>query len=222
MQNNVEISVKHVVFDLDGTLVDSAPSILESMLAAFNEEGIEPALPLTHEIVGPSLTVAMTSLLPEASLDTLPRLIKAFKGHYDESGYRETRIYKGVPEMLKELRKMGFSLHIATNKRILPTRKIVDYIGWADLFVGLYSLDYFEPVLQNKIELLQRLFHKLPETPLGKIYVGDRAEDGIAADSNNFRFLGASWGYGSSELESSNYLCVESPEQIIEIINREF
>lgn len=217
--NNTEIFAKHVVFDLDGTLVDSAPSILASMLAAFNEEGIEPAQPLTPEIIGPSLAVAMASLLAEASLDKLPRLTEAFKRHYDESGYRETRIYEGVPEMLKDLRKMGCSLYIATNKRILPTRKIIDLIGWTDFFDGLYSLDYFEPVLQNKVAMLQRLFHELPKTSLRKIYIGDRAEDGIAANKNGFEFFWASWGYGAFQLEGSSYVCVESPEQIIKIIN---
>ena len=115
MPNNTEIFAKHVVFGLDGTLIDSAPSILASMLAAFNEEGIEPARPLTSEIIGPSLTVAMASLLAETSLDKLPRLTEAFKRDYDESGYRETRLYKGVPEMLKDLRQMGCSLYISTN-----------------------------------------------------------------------------------------------------------
>lgn len=219
MPNNTGILAKHVVFDLDGTLVDSAPSILASMLAAFNEEGIEPAQPLTPEIIGPSLKVAMASLLAEGSLDKLPRLTEAFKRHYDESGYLETRIYEGVPEMLRDLREMGCSLYIATNKRILPTRKIIDFIGWTDFFDGLYSLDYFEPVLQNKVAMLQRLFQELPKTYLRKIYIGDRAEDGIAAKKNGFNFIWASWGYGGSELEGSNYVCVESPEQIIKIIS---
>jgi len=210
-----------VVFDLDGTLVDSAPSILASILAAFNEVGIEPSRSLTSDIIGPSLKVAMVSLLTEASLDKLPMLTEAFKRHYDDSGYRNTRVYEGVPEMLKELREMGFSLYIATNKRILPTRKIVDFIGWTDLFDGLYSLDYFEPVVENKTAMLQRLFHELPESSLKNIYVGDRAEDGIAATENGFRFFWASWGYGSFEIEGRNYASIESPEKIIKIINQD-
>ena len=215
-----EISAKHVIFDLDGTLVDSAPSILASLLAAFNEEGIKPTRPLTPDIIGPPLTVAIASVLGEKSLAKLPILTEAFKRHYDEIGYRKTRIYEGVPEMLKELRETGFSLYIATNKRIHPTRKIIDFIGWTDLFEGLYSLDYFEPVLQNKGEMLHYLLKELQKTSLQKIYVGDRAEDGIAANKNGYRFLWASWGYSVSEFEGINYTCVKSPKNIIEIINQ--
>jgi phosphoglycolate phosphatase len=82
--NYAEISAKHMVFDLDGTLVDSAPSILVSMWAAFKEEGIKPTRPLTPEIIGPPLAVALSSLLGEESLVKLPRLTEAFKRHYDE------------------------------------------------------------------------------------------------------------------------------------------
>lgn len=190
------------------------------MLAAFNEEGIKPANPLTSEIIGPPLTIAMASLLGEANLDKIPRLIKAFKRHYDDSGYRETRAYEGVPEVLKDLRKLGCSLYIATNKRILPTRKIIDFIGWTDLLDGVYSLDFFEPELPNKVVMLQRLARELPMTTQPKIYVGDRAEDGVAANKNGFQFIAASWGYGSFELKECNYTCIEYPAQIINIIKQ--
>lgn len=222
MPSNTEIFAKCVVFDLDGTLVDSAPSIMASMLAAFNEVGIEPNQPLTPDIVGPTLTVAMASLLAEASRAKLPRLTEAFKRHYDEAGYRETKIYGGVPEMLKDLRKIGCSLYIATNKRDFPTRKIINFFGWTDFFDGLYCIDSFKPALQNKAAILQRLVHELPETSPQRIYVGDRAEDGIAANSNGFNFLWASWGYEAFALENSNYIFVENPGQIIEIVSRQF
>lgn len=218
MLNNSGISAKHIVFDLDGTLVDSAPSIIASIIAAFDEVGIELTRPLTSEIIGPPLSVAMASLLTEASLDKLPRLTAAFMRYYDEYGYLETKIYEGVPEMLNELREMGYSLFIATNKRILPTRKIVDYIGWTELFDGLYSLDYFNPVLQNKMAMLERVIDVLPETFIRRIYVGDRAEDGVAANKNGFRFFGASWGYGASELWEEKYVLVEKPAQLVELI----
>lgn len=209
-----------VIFDLDGTLVDSAPSILASMLAAFNEEGIKPAYPLTPEIIGPPLSVAMASLLGEANMDKIPKLIKAFKRHYDDVGYRETRIFEGVPEVLKELRKLGCSLYIATNKRILPTRKIIDFIGWKDLLDGVYSLDYFDPVLSNKVEMLERLVLELPKSSQRKIYVGDRAEDGVAANKNGFQFIAALWGYGTFEFLGCGYTCIESPAQIIKIVKQ--
>ncbi len=211
---------KQVIFDLDGTLVDSEKSILASMLAAFNDEGIKLTNPLTPEIIGPPLPVAMASLLGEANVDRIPRLIKAFKRHYDHYGYMETRIFEGVPEMLKDLRELGCSLYIATNKRILPTSKIVDFIGWTDLFDGVYSLDSFGRELPNKVALLQQLALELTKTSQRKIYIGDRVEDGVAARKNGFQFIAVSWGYESFALGGCGYTCVESPAQIVRIVKK--
>lgn len=166
------MNVHSFIFDLDGTLIDSAPSILASMKVAFDEAGIQPARPLTHELIGPPLAQTLTSLLTEATFGALPGLIEGFKRHYDESGYRETRFYEGVPAMLSELRRMQLRLYVATNKRILPTRKIVEHFGWTSLFEELYALDYFVPAVPNKTAMLQRLHQTLPENGGGAIYKG--------------------------------------------------
>jgi phosphoglycolate phosphatase len=218
MLNIDKINVKNVIFDLDGTLIDSAPSILASIQVAFNTAGIEPAQPLTHDLIGPPLSVVMTSMLTDASLLELPLLIEAYKQHYDELGHRETRIYKGIPKMLKELRHLGLHLYIATNKRILPTRKIIENFGWTALFDGIYSLDFFKPALQNKTTMLKRLYQDLPGISDRSIYVGDRAEDAQAAIINRLCFLGASWGYGARELEAFGYARANNPEQLTKII----
>jgi phosphoglycolate phosphatase len=213
-----QIRTSHVIFDLDGTLIDSAPSILASMQIAFEEVGIQPVRQLTHDLIGPPLAVAMSSLLTDETLCKLPILIDGFRRHYDESGYRESRFYDGTLDMLQELRHMGLRIYIATNKRILPTRKIIQYFGWNTLFDGLYSLDYFHPTLQNKKVMLHRLCKELPGISGGSIYVGDRAEDADAAKINHFRFLWASWGYGALELETSNHQRIANPLELTKII----
>lgn len=213
-----QIRTSHVIFDLDGTLIDSAPSILASMQVTFDEAGIQPVRPLTHDLIGPPLAVAMSSLLTDATMSKLPILIDGFRRHYDEFGYRKTRFYDGIPDMLQELRRTGLRIYIATNKRILPTRKIIDYFGWNNLFDGLYALDHFHPTLQNKKVMLQRLYKELPGTSCGSIYVGDRAEDADAAKFNHFRFFWASWGYGVLELETSDHPRIADPLELTKII----
>ena len=71
--------IKTVIFDLDGTLIDSARSILNSIKAAFDEVGIEPMKPLTHDLIGPPLKDLFITLLNEARYEKLPTLIEAFK-----------------------------------------------------------------------------------------------------------------------------------------------
>lgn len=192
MQN---MRIQTVIFDLDGTLIDSAESILSSIKVAFDETGIEPIKPLTHDLIGPPLKDIILNLLNETKHDKLPQLIEAFKHYYDVLGYKETQAYEAVIEMLDELQRMKLNLYIATNKRMLPTLKILDFLSWKERFEGVYTLDRFEPILQSKMEMLKRLCKDFPCAAGRAVYVGDRAEDAIAAEGAGLPFFWAGWGY---------------------------
>ncbi len=151
----------HVLFDLDGTLIDSAPAILASFRQAFETTGVAPARSIDEDIIGPPLMEALALLCDSTDPALLERLAAAFKAGYDTSGYRATQAYAGVGEMLRELRAGGQRLSIATNKRILPTRLILDHLGWRDLFEAVYALDLFEPRLPHKAAMVGRLLADL-------------------------------------------------------------
>lgn len=212
------MDVHSVIFDLDGTLIDSAPSILASMKAVFDEAGIEPTRQLTNDLIGPPLAQILTSLLTDATIGELPRLIKSFKCHYDNLGYRETRVYQGVSEMLTDLKSLRLRLYIATNKRILPTRRIIEYIGWIPHFDNIYALDSFEPNLLHKTAMLQCLRLELPSGASGLIYVGDRPEDAEAANRIGLPFIWADWGYGNCNPYMNNCFFARKPENVVSFI----
>lgn len=187
----------HVLFDLDGTLIDSAPAILASYAAAFAAVGISPARRLDADIIGPPLLATLRALCPAADEATVRRLAEAFKHSYDSEGYRRTLAYPGIAELLAALRAAGHTLAIATNKRLQPTELILQHLGWREHFVAVYALDMFSPALPHKSAMLARLLDELGIDPLHAVYVGDRIEDGAAADANQLPFIAANWGYGS-------------------------
>ena len=212
--------VDHVVFDLDGTLIDSASSILASMRAAFAEAGIVPSKPLTSNLIGPPLAQALGSVLPAtATADALPELIKNFKHYYDESGYRQASVYTGIPQMLQVLAGLPLRLYIATNKRILPARRIVENLGWEQYFVGVYALDLFSPALTDKSTMLKRLREILAgESGAAPIYIGDRAEDAQAAQAGEMPFYWASWGYSGEEVQVAPGHILHTPADLVRIV----
>ena len=187
----------HILFDLDGTLIDSAPAILASFQAAFAASGVTPVRPISNDIIGPPLTETLQLLAGSTDATLIAHLSEAFKASYDSSGYRATTAYAGVSELLHELAGAGYSLSIATNKRLHPTRLILDFLGWQRCFAHVYALDLFTPRLPDKASMLQRLISDQGIPPATAVYIGDRAEDGLAATANQLPFIAATWGYGS-------------------------
>ena len=187
----------HILFDLDGTLIDSAPAILASYREVFEQTGIAPVRSIDESIVGPPLTETLQLLCGSSDSVLIGRLTEAFKASYDSEGYKATADYAGVGELLAELAGAGLSLSIATNKRIHPTRLILRHLGWLDYFRHIYALDLFSPRLPDKAAMIARLLADQGIPKEQAIYIGDRSEDGESADANGLPFIAATWGYGS-------------------------
>lgn len=189
--------MKAIIFDLDGTLIDSAPGILGAFAHAFSTCGLEPVVPLTSTVIGPPLRDTLRYLTGVADAHVLDQLTTAFKAYYDSAGYLETQPFPGVETMLVALASAGLDLHIATNKRAFPTQRILMHLGWNIFFKRVYALDSFNPPLPSKATLLARLLTDADLDTAQCAYVGDRQEDGLAARANHLRFYWAAWGFGA-------------------------
>ncbi|MFM7706905.1 MAG: HAD family hydrolase [Gammaproteobacteria bacterium] len=187
-----------VLFDFDGTLIDSAPGILASFEAALRTTGLTPAVPLSPALIGPPLAQTAATLLGRDDPAAVQALVAAFRDDYDTAGYRATAVYEGVPEMLDALAAADIALHIVTNKRIAATRLILDHLGWTPRFTGIYALDALTPPAPHKPALVAEVLRREGLTADRSWMVGDSAEDRRAALANDLRFFGAAWGYGAA------------------------
>ena len=187
-----------VAWDLDGTLVDSAPGILSAFGHAFAVCGIAPVIPPSATEIGPPLRTTLERLAGAPDPQVLDRLTAAFTAHYDNAGLLETEPYPGVQRMLEAIAGNGLRLYIATNKRDVPTRRILMHLGWDRLFERVYALDTFAPPLTDKSALLARLVADAGLQVNDCSYVGDRPEDALAARVNRLAFYWAGWGYGAA------------------------
>jgi len=187
----------HILFDLDGTLIDSAPAILASFRDAFARSGITPVRAIDESIIGPPLTETLQLLAGSRNPALIASLADAFKASYDSEGYKATAAYAGVGTMLAALAGAGLTLSIATNKRIHPTRLILEHLGWHTHFAHVYALDLFSPRLPDKAAMISRLLADQAIPKDKAIYIGDRSEDGESADANSLPFIAVTWGYGS-------------------------
>lgn len=210
---------QHLIFDLDGTLIDSAPSILQCFDLAFSSTNTPLAAPLTQDVIGPPLMETLKRLSGSEDTRLLNRLAVAFKQHYDTTGYQQSVVFEGVATMLQQLQTQGYQLYIATNKRFSPTDKIMAYLGWNAFFRGIYALDYFDPVLKSKAEMIGRVVSQHDLLVKDCLYIGDRLEDGQSADANQMDFALVSWGYaGDVAMRKSRWHCCENVQDLAGLI----
>ncbi len=187
---------RHFLFDLDGTLINSAPSILECYRQVLDQFSINPKLPLENNLIGPPLGATLRLISGISDEILIAEMTTAFKTHYDTTGLEQSIAYPGIHELLQKLHTQSQKLYIVTNKRITAARKIIDFLNWSAYFAGVYAQDAFNPSLPSKAAVIEHVLsaHRISKTDA--FYVGDRIEDGQAAHANGLKFVWVTWGYG--------------------------
>lgn len=188
---------KAVIFDLDGTLIDSATGVLCSLKAAFTQVGLKPIVPITPAVIGPPLRDVLDGLTDNVCPSILDDLVAAFVADHDSYSCLMSVTFDGVHAMLSQLKEVGVELVIATNKRRAPTEKILAGLSLSRFFDEVFCADDPEHGFTNKGHMLRHIIAKKRLLRQETVYVGDREEDSVAAsDAGSIPFIFVSWGYG--------------------------
>lgn len=189
--------INTVLFDFDGTLVHTAPGILNGFRRVLADAGITPAEPVDERVIGPPLLATLTRLSGVEAPRELDHLAAAFKAWYDTEGVFQAESYPGLDEMLDMLRAADRRAFVVTNKRIVAARAIATRLGFMDRLVELYALDSLTPPAPRKLALVAHVLAAHEIDPASAVLVGDSAEDAEAATGNDLRFIAATFGYGA-------------------------
>ena len=189
-----------VIFDLDGTLVDSAAEITSVMEHSWRSILPGSRFPGERFRIGPPLAEAVANLDPSLAPAQREAIAATFRGLYDASDFSRTIPYPGVEAVLQSLSSRGVSCSLATNKRRLPTLAIAgrwfpgrfDRIACTD---GVWP-DDGTPRLENKAAMLRWILRG-EELATGRtaVMVGDTASDVAAARAVGLRAVAVTWGY---------------------------
>ena len=190
---------KNFLFDLDGTLIDSAPGIEESFYFAYLNVYNKMCPQTITTFIGPPIDQVLTAVNGEGNLDTVKRFVDAFKQHYDNEGYKKSKLYDDVESVLEVLLKDKSNLFLATNKRLKPTKLILEYLSIGKYFNHIYCPDILDQKFKNKTDLIAHILKTNPLELNETIMIGDTLHDGIAAEENNIDFALVEYGYGQYE-----------------------
>ncbi len=201
------------LFDLDGTLIDSADDIALSLKLTLEEIGGSHRMPTdVRALVGGGIRALLEKVLGEEFRE---EYVEIFRRHYTENPVVRTRPYAGVPETLRELRQRGKRLVVVTNKLEDLSREILRRLSLLDLFDLVVGGDTFPEKKPSPVPLLESL-RMLGESPADAVMVGDTHTDISAGRSAGTRTALARWGYVKvGELEPDFVL--HSPEDLLSL-----
>lgn len=188
--------VKNILFDLDGTLTESAPGITNSLKHAQQRLGMPVSS--TEELlkfVGPPLVEMFQSEwgLDEAGAHTA---LGYYREYFTEKGLFENAVYPGVVDMLKALREAGTRLYVATSKPEPLTRRILDHFELMQYFDGMAGA-LMDETRTTKAEVIAYALEHFELDPAETLMVGDRSHDVEGAAENGIPCVGVLYGYGS-------------------------
>lgn len=208
-----------VLFDLDGTVLDSAPGIVAAHLAALREIGMPAAdeSVITSDLGPPPAVLLARIGVPE---ELIPDAVAAYRRHYLAEGIHNAAVFPGVRDVLEALHPR-YRLATATMK----------LISTAEPFLAHHDLDrYFEVVggaveggSYDKAVIIDATCRALGEPDRSKmIMVGDRHSDITGGRDHRMATIAVSWGYGTrAELISAEPdLIVDRPEELEPAIDR--
>ena len=190
--------LRALVFDLDGTLIDSLPGIAASLEVAFRAAG-KPLPPRDlRTVIGPPIRKIALALDSSLAEDEVEAIALAFRAHYDSEGWRATVLFPRVEQGLRNMQRAGRRLFIVTNKPRLATRQILQQYELEPLFEAIFSRDSRTPQYASKAEMLGDLMARYALPPAESLMVGDTHEDQQAAAANGLHFAHAAYGYGAA------------------------
>lgn len=205
-----------VLFDLDGTIVDSAPGILSSL--SWTYEQLRMPVPSPAELlpwIGPPL---LDSFRDRARLDEDESryALALYREHYGEIGAFDARLFPGVEGVLRRVSDAGVPLSLATSKPESTARRILDHFELSGLFTEITGATDDE-VRSSKADVVAEALRRLAaHSPLDRpVLVGDRHHDVDGAAAHGMPAIMVGWGYGAPAEAAGTIAIVETAEELL-------
>ena len=192
------MNYKTAIFDLDGTITDSGPGIMNAIRYAVKKRGL-PDVPeeVLRSFIGPPLKEQFRSVFG-LSDEEGTIMVTTYREYYGEKGIFENRVYDGVPEVLQKLQEAGVRILMATSKPEKYAKQIAEHFGFDKYFdfIGGACMDGRRT---DKHDVIEYVIDSCKVCRENTVMIGDRRHDMIGASKAGIRSIGVLYGYGSRE-----------------------
>jgi phosphoglycolate phosphatase len=216
------MKIKNVIFDLDGTLLDTSKGIIESVEHTVKEMGF-PVLSdeALRSFIGPPLRNSFMNTCG-CTEELANDATKVFRAYYQAGAVLHAESYDGIVELCKFLKEKGVKLGVATNKPERFAVALIDNFGLTGYFTGVFGAD--ETGSLSKTDLIKLCMKELDASETDTVLIGDTDNDAVGAKQAGVYFLAVSYGFGFRPGDNySEHHCIgiaDSPMQIADILVR--
>ncbi len=213
---------KYVLFDLDGTLLDTSEGIMESVrhtasvlgLANLSEDRL-------RTFIGPPLTWSFSAQYG-CDEETAKCATRIFREYYNNGALLKARVYSGIDDLCDQLQARGIRQAVATNKPDRFAKGLLKHFNLSPYFDSIRGAS--EDGRLKKTDLIKLCLRDLGAVPDESILVGDTINDAKGAEEAHVPFLAVTYGFGfQTEEELQGFRCVglaSSPSAILQIIEK--
>jgi phosphoglycolate phosphatase len=211
-------SIELVIFDLDGTLIDSRLDLIHSVNAMLRHLG-RPGLPgeVVASYVGDGAPMLIRRALGDPKDERLlNRALEYFLSYYKEHKLDHTTVYAGIPEALRQIEANGRRRQMAvlSNKPVNPSRAIVEALGLGDFFVRVYGGNSFETKKPDPLGI-QVILKETGVPPEQAMMVGDSSIDVLTGRNAGLVTCGVSYGFAPQTLLLAQPdVVVDTPDEL--------
>lgn len=205
-----------ILFDLDGTLTDSAPGVTRAAQYGLKKMGFTVENPDDLlSFVGPPLIESFQNHMKSSDESVLLRTLEHYREYYARQGIFENSVFPGIPELLAALRETGKILAVATSKPTVYTERILDHYRLRDFFSIVVGCGMDGSRTGKGEVIAEVLSHAEMKRRSRPVMVGDRKYDIIGARENHIPVIAIGWGYGTREefdRENPDYFAETIPD----------
>lgn len=212
-----------VIFDLDGTLIDSLEDLADSANEAISKHGFRCHPTAAYKkFVGNGVRQLIISAVPSGTdEEIIDKILADYRTIYNNNYINKTRPYDNIIEMLERLKKSGIKMAVCSNKPHEPTNELVEKVLGKHYFEVVFGEREGIPRKPHPAALLEAAEH-MGVVPEKVIYLGDSGGDMLSARNAGMCAAGALWGFREREEleECGSQILFSAPMELCEFVNR--